>query len=269
MTIALKHFPAGERGFFRAPVLLTGSAEAILFDGGFTLEDGRALASAIKASGKRLTTVFVTHSDPDYYFSLKPIQTAFPEARFIAGPSTVAAIEATVERKIATWGPKLKENGPQSLADVVIPTPSNERSFSLDGEAIEVIDAAALAERRFVWVPSIGALFGGVLVFSGVHVWTADTAKAEQRAAWRASLDALIERAPARVIPGHVADGAATDSSAITYTRDYLIAFEEELGRASDSGALIAAMQRRYPNAGMGVALDIGAKVAKGEIKWG
>ena len=30
-----------------------------------------------------------------------------------------------------------------------------------------------------------------------------------------------------------------------------------------------AAMTERYPNAGMGVALQIGAKVAKGEMTWG
>jgi hypothetical protein len=29
------------------------------------------------------------------------------------------------------------------------------------------------------------------------------------------------------------------------------------------------AMKRRYPDAGMGVALEIGAKVAMGEMKWG
>ncbi len=59
-----------------------------------------------------------------------------------------------------------------------------------------------------------------------------------------------------------------TDISAID-ARDYLVAFEEELAKAADSAALIAAMTRRYPNAGMGVALQIGAKVAKGEMKWG
>jgi hypothetical protein len=48
----------------------------------------------------------------------------------------------------------------------------------------------------------------------------------------------------------------------------YLLAFEIELAKASDSAALIAAMTQRYPDAGM-VALQIGAKVAKGEMKWG
>jgi hypothetical protein len=83
------------------------------------------------------------------------------------------------------------------------------------------------------------------------------------------ALDAMAARKPAVVVPGHTAVGAATDASAISYTRDYLLAFEEELARATDSATLIEAMTRRYPDAGMGVALQIGAKVAKGEMKWG
>jgi hypothetical protein len=31
---------------------------------------------------------------------------------------------------------------------------------------------------------------------------------------------------------------------------------------------LIEAMKRVYPEAGLGIALDIGAKVNKGEMKW-
>jgi hypothetical protein len=71
------------------------------------------------------------------------------------------------------------------------------------------------------------------------------------------------------VVAGHATDDAAPDASAIAYTRDYLVAFEAELARAKTGEELIAAMKERYPSAGMGIALDIGAKVAKGEMKWG
>jgi uncharacterized protein YbbK (DUF523 family) len=108
-----------------------------------------------------------------------------------------------------------------------------------------------------------------VLLFSGVHVWVADTPSAEVRKAWLENLVALAARKPAVVVAGHAADNVALDASAIDYTRDYLVAFEKELERAKDSAALIAAMKQRYPSAGMGIALDIGAKVAKGEMKWG
>ena len=103
-----------------------------------------------------------------------------------------------------------------------------------------------LANRRYVWVPSLNAIFGGVLVFSGVHVWTADTQGTEARAAWVKTLDAMAARKPAVVVPGHMAPAAAVDATAIRYTRDYLVAFEEELAKVTDSAALIAAMTKRY-----------------------
>ncbi|MEJ2804019.1 MBL fold metallo-hydrolase [Comamonadaceae bacterium PP-2] len=264
-----KHFPAGENGFFRAPVLISGAREAVLVDGGFTLPDGKALAEAIQASGKTLTTIYISQSDPDYYFSLAPIKAAFPRAKVIAASATLAAIKGNVEKKLATWGPQLKENGPQSLSDIVMPEVFDGQSLVLEGQSIEIAGVDGLENRRYLWVPSLQAVFGGVLVFSGVHVWTADTQGAEGRAAWVKALDAMAARKPAVVVPGHMATGAAVDSTAIRYTLDYLVAFEEELAKAADSAALIAAMTKRYPDAGMGVALQIGAKVAKGEMKWG
>lgn len=267
--LTLQHFPAGERGFFRAPVLISGAREAVLIDGGFTLPDGKALVEVIKASGKTLTSIYISQSDPDYYFSLGPIRAAFPAARVIAASDTIAAIKSSVEKKLATWGPQLKENGPQALSDIVMPEAFDGASIMLEGQAIDIVNADGLANRRYLAVKSLDAVFGGVLVFAGVHVWTADTPGAEGRKAWIKTLDAMAARKPAVVIPGHMAPSAATDASAIRYTRDYLVAFEEELAKAIDSAALIAAMTRRYPTAGMGVALQIGAKVAKGEMKWG
>jgi glyoxylase-like metal-dependent hydrolase (beta-lactamase superfamily II) len=264
-----RHFPAGPTGFFRAPVLLTGSKEAVLIDGGFALSDGRAVAEAIRASGKTLTTVYVSQSDPDYYFGLAPIRAAFPGARIIAAPATVAAIAGNVAKKVETWSPQLKDNGPRSVADVVMPEASDIAALDLEGRRIEIVDAEGLANRRYLWVPSLNAVFGGVLLFSGLHVWTADTPTAAQRAAWVKTLDAIAARKPRIVVPGHMVPGAATDATAISHTRDYLLAFEDELARAENAAALIAAMKKRYPDAGLGVALEIGAKVAKGEMKWG
>ncbi len=264
-----KHVPAGEHGFFRAPVLISGAREAVLIDGGFTLPDGKALVEAIKASGKQLTTIYVSQSDPDYYFSLGPIKAAFPDARVMAATATIAAIKSSVEKKLATWGPQLKENGPQTLADIVMPEAFDGPALSLEGHSIDIVDADGLANRRYLWVPSLEAIVGGVLVFSGVHVWTADTQGAEARATWVRNLDAMAARKPRVVVPGHMAVDASTDVSAILYTRDYLLAFEEALARAANSTDLITAMSKRYPNAGMAIALQIGAKVAMGEMKWG
>jgi glyoxylase-like metal-dependent hydrolase (beta-lactamase superfamily II) len=104
------------------------------------------------------------------------------------------------------------------------------------------------------------------IVFSGVHVWTADTQRAEDRAAWVTALDVMGERKPEVVVPGHMTPGAALDATSLRYTREYVLAFEKERARAANSAALIDAMTRQYPDAGMGVALQIGAKVAMKEM---
>ena len=263
------YFQADENGFRRTPVLLSGEKEAILIDGGFTLSDGRAVAEAIIKTGKRLTTIYVTCNDPDYYFGLRPVVDAFPDAKVIAKPTTVAAIKANVEAKLAVWGPQLKANGPQTLADVVIPEASEATSLALEGKVIEVVEMADMHDRRYLFVPSLEAVFGGVLVDSGVHVWVADTATPELRAAWVKALDGILARAPKIVVPGHQTADAPQGLEAVKFTRDYLLAFEVAMKNSKDSAELIAAMTRQFPDLADVSSLELGAKVAKGEMKWG
>jgi glyoxylase-like metal-dependent hydrolase (beta-lactamase superfamily II) len=152
---------------------------------------------------------------------------------------------------------------------VVIPEAFDGKSLSVDGETIEIVSADGLVNRRYLFVPSLNAVFGGVLIFSGVHVWTADTPTKEQRAAWIANLEKIAARKPAIVVAGHMTPQSPTDLSGVEHTKAYLIAFEEELAKAKDAAALKGAMEARFPGLGMGVALDIGSKVATGEMKWG
>ncbi|WP_018690407.1 hypothetical protein [Ahrensia kielensis] len=53
------------------------------------------------------------------------------------------------------------------------------------------------------------------------------------------------------------------------FTKDYLLAIEEELEKTNSSAELIEAMTTRFPELGMGVALSVGAKGLTGEMKWG
>jgi 16S rRNA (cytosine967-C5)-methyltransferase len=73
--------------------------DAILIDAQFQRNDAEQLVQQIKQSGKKLSTVYVSHSDPDYYFGLDVIQAAFPNAKIVATPQTVAAIKSNMEGK--------------------------------------------------------------------------------------------------------------------------------------------------------------------------
>ena len=70
------------------------------------------------------------------------------------------------------------------------------------------------------------------------------------------------------VVPGHMPAGTALDVTNVTYTKGYLQAFEKNAAAAKNSAELIDAMKKAYPASPMGLSLDIGAKVNKGEMKW-
>lgn len=141
-------------------------------------------------------------------------------------------------------------------------------ALSVDGETIELRGTSGdLAHRPYLWIPLIRAIAGNLAVFGKLHVWTADTQKPGERQAWLAQLDEMLALQPTLVVPGHMAAGTATDASAITDTRDCLQRFETELPNAASGAELIATMQKAYPKAGLGIALDIGAKVNTGEMK--
>lgn len=268
--LSWKAFRATEAGFLRAPVLVTGKTEAVLIDSSFSYSDGKVVADAIKASGKNLTTIYITTNDPDYYFGLAPVHQAFPDARILAAHDTVDLMREKAEGKIKAWSPVLGDNGPKSVSDLIFPEPSDIDTLTVDGEKLEIVTALGLKDRgRYIWVPSLRAVFGGVPVFGGMYPWVADLPTVEERQAWRAALDDILARRPEIVVPGHGTSTWPMDASAVSYTRDYLIAFDAEAAKAADSKALIAAMKKIYPNAAMPISLELGAKVAKGEMTWG
>ena len=70
-------------------------------------------------------------------------------------------------------------------------------------------------------------------------------------------------------MPGHRLPDTPADAGVIAGTREYLLAFEAELAKAADGAALTDALVRRYPDHGMLIAAQLGAKVVKGEMSWG
>ncbi|MGO8078232.1 MBL fold metallo-hydrolase, partial [Rhizobium leguminosarum] len=68
-----------------------------------------------------LNAIYVSQSDPAYYFSLTPVLESFPGTTVLAASDTIASIKGNFEKKLAVWGPQRNENGPQTLADIVMP----------------------------------------------------------------------------------------------------------------------------------------------------
>lgn len=265
-VLKLKVYNADGNSFHVNSVLVTGKQDAMLIDAQFTRADAHRLAADILASGKTLKTVYVSHGDPDYYFGVEVIKAEFPDVKVYASEPTIAWIKNTVQKKVGFWGPKMGANAPRTP---VIPETLPTEGLILEGQKLEVVGLDGdLPGRSFVWIPSIKAVVGGVNVFGGLHAWTADTQTKAQRTAWIKTLDRIEALKPATVIPGHARDTGKVGVEAVQYTRTYLQRFETELEKAPNAAALIETMKRLYPEAGLDIALNIGAKVNKGEMKW-
>ena len=88
-------FTASPGGFLVDSTLVSGDKEAVLIDAQFTLADAHRLVAQLLESNKTLTTVYITHDHPDHYFGLAVIAQAFPKAKLVALPATVAEIKQT------------------------------------------------------------------------------------------------------------------------------------------------------------------------------
>ena len=265
--LSLEVYNPGEKAIFPvSSTILTGEREAILIDAQFQRNDAEALVAKIKASGKTLSTIYISHSDPDYYFGLDVVQAAFPAAKIVATQQTVAHIKESMNGKLAYWGPILKDNAPQKL---VLPEVLKRGKLVLEGHPIEIKGLQGPSpERSYLWIPSLKTVTGGVVVSSGIHLWVADTQTSASRQNWQTTLKRIAALKPTTVVPGHYLGSVPQGLGAVSYTSDYLQDFEIEASRSSDSLALINAMKTHYPLAGEDASLELSAKVIKGEMKW-
>lgn len=264
-------YNSGAKGIFAvSSEIVSGPSEVVLIDAQMGRADAEALVARIKATHKRLKAVYVSQSDPDFYFGLETIRAAFPRVRVFATPGTIAEINATKAGKLAYWGPKLKENAPKSI---VVPEALKGDTLTVDGESLRIVGLdGPTPNRTFVWIPSQRAVIGGTAVAANEHVFLADTKSPQSRDNWRKTLARIQALRPVMVVPGHYhldPDGSAPRSLAsVRFTRAYLNAFEAEAAKSAGSDDLIRAMRKRYPGLAGGSSLEISAKVVKGEMKW-
>ena len=246
--------------------IISGDHEVVLIDAQFQNNDAQQLVNKIKKLNKKLTTIYISHSDPDYYFGLETITKAFPDAKVVATAETVEAIKATKDGKLAYWGDVLKNEAPTT---VIVPEVIKGDSFTVDGEKLQIkgLDGAS-PDRSYVWVPSLKAVVGGVVVSDNIHIWIADTQTKESRQNWQQTLENIKALKPTTVVPGHFTGPSKMDIGTVTFTQQYLNAFETEAAVSKDSTELTQKMEAIYPKLDDVSSLELSAKVIKGEMQW-
>ena len=251
-------FTASPGGFLVNSTLVAGDKEAVLIDAQFSLADAHRLVATILESKKTLTTVYITHGHPDHYFGLVAIQQAFPKAKLVATPATVAEIKKTWQAKVKQWGPMYGALVPQQP---VQPVALAGKSITLEGQTLEIRGPAQgdTGDNSYVWIPSIKTVIAGDIVYANVHVWTRDT-NAEQRKAWIKTLDEIAALGATTVIAGHKDPKAKDDPSAVKATRDYLEAFDVAVASSKTAAEVQQKIKARYGAYQLDIILQLAAE---------
>lgn len=263
-NLKIKVYNPGPKAIFPiTSTIIYGDKDAVLIDAQFQKQYAEQLVKEIKATGKNLRTVFISHSDPDFYFGLDVIRKAFPNVKIISTAQTAYLIAASKDDKMAVWKPQLKEDAP---SEIIIP----EAVYSipdLEGNKIEIKQNGEDPAHSFVWIPSLKTVVGGISVSMDSHIWMADTQNTKAIDQWIAQIDVMKALKPEQVVPSHFAKLSLSPQS-LDFVKTYLENYKKAVTENKTSSAVVDFMVKKYPELHGKDELEMGAKVFFGEISW-
>jgi len=205
--------------------LIHGKRDAVLVDTFLTTTQASALADDIAATGKRLTTIYITHAHGDHFLGLQVLLARFPKARAVATPEVAAGMrrQATPEKLDARWRKLFPGQIPDTIAF----------ADALDGDTLHLEGHELVAvklghtdtdDSTCLQVPSIGLVVAGDAVYNGIHPFMIESDR-RGRLDWLAALDRIDTLKPLQVVAGHKVPGNDDDPRCIAQTRQYILDF--------------------------------------------
>jgi len=256
---SIKVFTSPDDQFWNNSVIVEGEHQVMLVDAQLTKTSAERLLQEIKETKKLLSIIYITHEHADHFLGLEVFREAYPRVRIIANSAVVDRVNKVYPEKIDKWKKIL---GSGATSHVVAIEKFDGNFIEFENAKIEILKniQGDTDENTMLWIPGQRILIAGDVLFNDMHVYTAET-DTKARGKWLNSLNKIRELKPSIVIPGHSKVGAPLDAStAVDFTENYLLVFEEELKKAKDSDSLINAMKERFPSADFLLALDRGAK---------
>lgn len=230
--------------------LIQGPLSAVLVDTPTTIELSEGLVNWIKktAPGKRLRYIYTTHSHGDHFLGNPVLLRHFPEAECIATSFVVDSINKEWPDSVDRW--KQMFPGGQVADHQTVPRslPANGE-FTIDGYHFYGVNVphSDTEASSFLHVPDLKLVVCGDIVYGDCYQFFGEASTTEKRKKWLEALDQIAALEPAIVVPGHKRESQANGPYLIASTREYILAFEEELQKTNDPVELENAIISRYP----------------------
>jgi glyoxylase-like metal-dependent hydrolase (beta-lactamase superfamily II) len=243
--------------------LISGERDAVLVDTFLTTAQSQTLLDWVVASGKNLTTIYITHGQGDHFFGLAPLLERFPRAKAVAIPEVVKAMQAQLSPASIDgfWRKRIPGQIPDHL-HVAEPLANNQ--LELEGHKLVAVNTGQTdtAYSTSLHVPSIGLIVAGDVVYNGIHLYLAET-DTQSRLEWISALDKLEALQPKAVVAGHKIPENDDDPRNIPETRQYLRDFNRLDETTTTAHELYDAMLKLHPDRANPGSLWSGANAAK------
>jgi glyoxylase-like metal-dependent hydrolase (beta-lactamase superfamily II) len=262
----VRDLPPGKEQWTWVPTsatLIFGQRDAVLVDALLTIEQAAALVEWVAASGKNLTTIYITHGHGDHFFGLGSLLNRFPKARAVATPHVVEAMrrQASPEFVSNFWEARYLGQIPEHL---VIAEELKGNVIQLEGRDLLVVEVGHTDTEHTtcLHVPSAGLVVAGDAVYNDVHLYLAES-NTETRREWIAALDTIESLKPVAVIAGHKKPEMKDSPRIIGETRQYIRDFDRLARMTATARELYDEMLQLYPDRANPGSLWGAARAAK------
>jgi glyoxylase-like metal-dependent hydrolase (beta-lactamase superfamily II) len=230
--------------------IVSGPTEAVLIDAQYLKDDVRDLGDLIERTGKKLTTIFITHAHPDHYLGVGPLLERFPEAKCVALPDVVESMKETREDLIGQWR---MLHGDASLTEAPLPDPMEGSTLYVDGSPLHLIAVkqADINPTTVVHIPDIDVVVAADSIYNEIHPMLGLSTPKEWQD-WLETIDLVEKLHPRMIVAGHRrpdGDDHAVETM-IAQTRSYVQDFAAAYEVAKDAEDLVAIMTAKYPHHG-------------------